>query len=777
MMKFQAPLLVVILSLLTSLSGCSDGSGGSCPIILPRGVGYDSWLMPEDVAAPEEDLWTSPDLAREPDDWNEDTPQVDLADLHFDAIPDTEMEDAWDTEDVPPDGDTGSEIVPTPLGIPALNEVRCHGNDFVEIVNLSDENPVPMVGFAIADDPYDPNKIWPLPADLYLPPGGRIVLTRQTPEEVGFTFGLGCGEDTVYLLSPDDDIVDSVELPLFSMGNTWGRLPDSTGEWAQTAATPGEVNGPAPDLDALLFDPFKVITVDISLSEFSIASLDVEPRVYVPGEVMLTIDGVSHPSMETGVRLKGKYGSFRTLDEKAAFKLKMNFSVPGQTLLGLKKFTLNNMVQDKAMLHEALAYRIFRALGIPCPRTGYAWVIVNGENYGLYANIESMDEVFLSRFYQKTNHLYEGEYGSDVVPGEAGDFDIDEGSTSNISDLLLLIAAAQAEDGVWLESVEPYVDFAQMVPMWLVEQYIGHWDGYAPTINNYYLHSEADAFFTMLPWGVDQTFAQKRDIYEGKGHLFARCMQLKACRDQYEDAMVALMPVLDELELVLFAEELAGFLAPWVESDPRREYTIETVANNVASTIEFLLDRRESIGELTDCLGDPDGDLDGDGYICQWDCDEEDAGTYFGAEELCDDGVDQSCSGIPDDDYDCPDCVPVYRGPIRYLFCPVTRPFADAGPHCAEEGAALVIIGDANENQWVLDQLGAFAMSSPWLGLNDLEVEGIWLWADGTEPGYLHWNNGEPNNSGNEDCTQLLSNGLWNDIKCSAEYGVICEDE
>ena len=61
------------------------------------------------------------------------------------------------------------------------------------------------------------------------------------------------------------------------------------------------------------------------------------------------------------VRLKGK-ASFMPLSGKAAFKLKFGKT---ERFLGLKKMTLNNMVEDPSMLRETLSYAAFRAAGFP----------------------------------------------------------------------------------------------------------------------------------------------------------------------------------------------------------------------------------------------------------------------------------------------------------------------------------------------------------------------------------------------------------------------------
>ena len=66
------------------------------------------------------------------------------------------------------------------------------------------------------------------------------------------------------------------------------------------------------------------------------------------------------------------------------------------------------------MIHESLAYTAFRATGVPAPRTGYAYVRVNGDDYGLHLNVETLDSVSLPTlrpFDADTQHLYEGEGG------------------------------------------------------------------------------------------------------------------------------------------------------------------------------------------------------------------------------------------------------------------------------------------------------------------------------------------------------------------------------
>jgi len=659
----------------------------------------------------------------------------------------------------------------------AINELNCHGRDWIELAGASATEGGFLAGYAVTDDLANEDHLFFLEDGAFLLPGSRIVLSRQDEDEDGFLFGIRCGIDTVYLLAPDGSIADEVSPGLVPEGQTWGRLPDATGDFLVTSATPGMPNEAVPDLDKLIFNLERVASIDITLPDASVDSLWNDPRTFVPGTFRYETDGLQSGELPMGIRIKGKWGSFRDLNGKSAFRVRFNFGLPGGNFVGLQNLTLNNMVQDPSMIHEVLAYRIFRAAGIPCPRTGYAWVKVNGQDYGLYLTLERYDDVFLSGHFPSTQHLYEGEYGTDIVPGGSTLFDSDEGDVEIRDDLEALADVAwSTEDSHWVSAMGSVADLEQMTRMWAVEQFIGHWDGYAPTINNYFLHSDDAGRFVMLPWGVDQTFGDFRDYFSGSGYLFQRCMGIGQCRYTFVMGLALISDVLPGLELDKLAQDLSALLAPYAEADPKKPYSFEQVGQHVQATRDFLVNRKANLDELLACYLSPGYDTDDDGFGCEADCNDMDPGIHPGVPEICGDGIDQDCNGWVDDGYDCPDCKEEYRGTHRYLVCPVPRPHALAVQHCLDYGSAPVVLNDISEEQWLRSRLPGYPLDTLWLGLTDEEEEGHFVWWGGFEPPYVNWNPGEPNDWGGEDCAQLLVWGQWNDLPCDAELPVACED-
>jgi hypothetical protein len=489
--------------------------------------------------------------------------------------------------------------------------VNCEATDWVELVNISDVE-ADISGWLLTDDPLDRNPLrdshrFLFPAGTTIAPNDDLVVQRDEdgadPVE-GFPFGISCGDDTLRLADAGGTLVPpQIVIPdLIVPGDTWGRYPNAIGDFAQTAPTMGAPNqpssggGPGGDQAAWMFEPDVVVEIDLELPQESIDALAVEPKEYADGTFSLTTTGGTYGPLAVGVRLKGGLGSFRPLTGKAAFKIKFNHSVGGQRFLGLEKLTLNNMVQDASMVHEVLAYESFRAMGIPASRAGYAYVRVNDSDYGLYLNLETVDEVSLPRWFASTQHLLEGELGADAVTG-APEFEVDEGSESNLADLETLIAAQDEATGDWSERIAAVADLERMIRMWAVERYIGHWDGYAGSPhglhpNNYYLHSDAAGVFTMLPSGTDQTWGMRLHFRPDVGGAMARsCFTDESCYADFRAAVHTARSTIAGLDLDSLAASTAATLAPWQAMDPRRPYSPEQIAAAVTATRGFIAAR------------------------------------------------------------------------------------------------------------------------------------------------------------------------------------------
>jgi hypothetical protein len=378
-----------------------------------------------------------------------------------------------------------------------------------------------------------------------------------------------------------------------------------------------------------LYDPATVNVIEMTLPPAGIAGLEEEPFEYQAGGTVVVTPtdgspgGAGAPSKtfeNVEIKLKGKpLGSFEDLGHKAAFKLKFKKAEP---FFGLRKLTLNNMTQDPSMIHESLAYTAFRAAGVPASRAGYAYVRLNGENFGLHLNLESLDtvslpKIFGSAFDDEAQHLYEAnEYGADFYPGKESRFEVDEGA-DDTSDLTALIAAVDAAAADPLPpSLSNLVDLDEMTRMWAVEKYIGHWDGYAGEgilgqedfnlhrPNNYYLYSDLSGRFSMLPWGADQTWDSRLEFDGQDGRLFDLCLEDDACAGMFSAAVANALEQVGGLDLEARAAATEAMLRPWqaLEEAPRKPYGAAAIAAAVDDTCDFI---RERPSEAAAWLGAP----------------------------------------------------------------------------------------------------------------------------------------------------------------------------
>ena len=350
------------------------------------------------------------------------------------------------------------------------------------------------------------------------------------------------------------------------------------------------------DPAAAMFNPLVVNRINLSMPQSTINGLDGTTNYwgnegpYLPAQLSAEINGITYGPMDVGVHLKGAWGSWRNIYGKAGFKVKIDFTNKTQNLLGVTKLTLNNMVQDHSSLHETMAYRLFRNVGVPTARTGYANVYVNGVNYGLHLNLETVDTKLLKRWGITPSHIYKGGVPlfPDFWPGQESNFAIDQGSLTDTSDLTALLAVVGRGNGAnWFNDMSAIADLREMTLDWAAEKFTGHWDGYVNNHNNFYLVKRQDGKFIMLPWGMDQTWNGGLDYWSGSA-LFSQCLNDTRCMALYKEALVKVIHTAKDLDLPQLSRDTAAAINPHLLADPKKEFGNWEIPGNQAPARQFV---------------------------------------------------------------------------------------------------------------------------------------------------------------------------------------------
>ncbi len=251
---------------------------------------------------------------------------------------------------------------------------------------------------------------------------------------------------------------------------------------------------------AELFAKPAVHDVSLELSKLAVHSLAGNPRKHVPA--VAVIDGRRYTEVE--VHLKGSIGSFRGLEDKPGLTLSFVSAKPSERFDTLKKFHLNNSVQDPTYLSELMCTEMFRAAGVPAPHVTHAWVKLNGRVLGLYVLEESYNHDFLASYFKNTRgNIYGQSAGADVTePLERVQGD----GENTHEDLKKLADAAMERDPQrrW-ERLQQVLDVDRFLSFMAMEVLLCHWDGYTFSRHNYRVYHDVDQDkMVFFPHDLDQ---------------------------------------------------------------------------------------------------------------------------------------------------------------------------------------------------------------------------------------------------------------------------------
>ena len=178
--------------------------------------------------------------------------------------------------------------------------------------------------------------------------------------------------------------------------------------------------------ESRLFDTSYVHSIDIVMDDWDSFVENCESEEY--SSCAVVIDGESYKNI--AIRAKGNtslsqvanYGS-----DRYSFKLEFDHYSDSTTYHGLDKLCLNNIIQDNTYMKDYLCYTMMNYAGVSSPLCSFAFITVNGEDWGLYLAVEAVEDSFLERNYDSTGNLYKPDSMSmGGGRGNGKDFDQDD---------------------------------------------------------------------------------------------------------------------------------------------------------------------------------------------------------------------------------------------------------------------------------------------------------------------------------------------------------------
>ncbi|XP_020372407.1 collectin-11 isoform X1 [Rhincodon typus] len=112
-----------------------------------------------------------------------------------------------------------------------------------------------------------------------------------------------------------------------------------------------------------------------------------------------------------------------------------------------------------------------------------------------------------------------------------------------------------------------------------------------------------------------------------------------------------------------------------------------------------------------------------------------------------------------------------------YLLVKEEKRYTDAHEYCRDRGGLLIMPKDEATNSLIASYISEAGLSRVFIGVNDLEEEGQFVFTDGSPlQTFNKWRTGEPNNAyDEEDCAEMVSSGGWNDVTCHITMYFVCE--
>lgn len=235
-----------------------------------------------------------------------------------------------------------------------------------------------------------------------------------------------------------------------------------------------------------------------------------------------------------GFRLRGNTSRY---SDKKSYKISFNTYEPGRKFYGLEKLNLNGEHNDPSIMRAKTCWDLVRNMEIPGSRSNHINLYVNDQYFGVYLNVEHIDEEFVDlRYGNNYGNLYKCLWPADMnflgddpdlykfMSGGRRAYDlITNTEADDYSDIAHLIDVLNNTSAANLPcELEPIFNVEFFLRAMAFDVLSANWDGPLFNKNNFYLYNDpVSGKFHYIPYDVDNTFGidwfgvdwANRDIY------------------------------------------------------------------------------------------------------------------------------------------------------------------------------------------------------------------------------------------------------------------------
>lgn len=181
-----------------------------------------------------------------------------------------------------------------------------------------------------------------------------------------------------------------------------------------------------------LFDTSTVHTIDIVMDDWDTFVENCQSEEYSVCSVVIDNEACKN----VAIRAKGNTSLTQVAaygNNRYSFKIEFDRYDSTKTYHGLDKLCLNNIIQDNTYMKDYLTYQMMLSTGVAAPLCSFAYITVNGEDWGLYLAVEGIEDGFLSRnFGTDSGELYKPDSSSlGGGKGNGKEFDMDKIDDAN----------------------------------------------------------------------------------------------------------------------------------------------------------------------------------------------------------------------------------------------------------------------------------------------------------------------------------------------------------